>query len=103
MLFIFINQDGQPKSFVHLCEKRFVKRSHEKINVKAYSNLDELSLYVNDEFISKKSCDSVFIFEDIPLKMGKNKVRVIGSVDNEDFHDESIWIRTEEKKSLCIC
>lgn len=100
--FYFYKSRWSDHKFVHLCEKRFVKRSHEKINIKAYSNLNELSLYVNDEFISMKSCDSVFIFEDIPLKMGENKVRVIGSVDNEDFHDESIWIRTEEKEESYV-
>ncbi|GEM_PF-156890 len=100
--FYFYKSRWSKQKFVHLCEKRFVKRNHEKINIKAYSNLDELSLYVNDEFISKQSSDSVFIFEDIPLKMGKNKVRVIGSVDNEDFHDESIWIRTEEKEESYV-
>ena len=100
--FYFYKAMWSDEKFLHLCEKRFEKRHRERMNVKVYSNFDEISLFVNNELIRQKSCDAMVDFEDIPLKMGKNQIRVSAIVDNEVYTDEAIWIRTEEKEESYV-
>lgn len=55
------------EEFVHLCGSRFVNRTGNKINVKVYSNLDEISLYNNGKLIGTKKSNKVFNFV-IPME-----------------------------------
>lgn len=59
--------------FVHLCSKRYVKRHEEATQIKVYSNLPEVSLYVNDELVETKQGNRVFIFDMAMSKMMKVK------------------------------
>ena len=48
--------------FVHLCSKRFVDRTEDKITVKVYSNQNEVTLYVNGDKFETKKGNHVFTF-----------------------------------------
>lgn len=51
------------EKFVHICSKRYVDRVEDKTQVKVYSNMDEVQLFVNGMPIgSQKSNDHIFRF-----------------------------------------
>ena len=59
------------EEFVHLCGSRFKNRTGNKLNVKVYSNLKEISLYNNDKLIETKKGDKIFNFV-IPMEEVNN-------------------------------
>ncbi len=61
---------------VHICGKRYAKRTGNTITVKAYSNMPTLVLSVNGIEIDKKTADHVFVFENIPIVNGFHTVTV---------------------------
>ena len=72
--FYFYKSIWNDEPMIHITSKRFVERHTKKIKVKVYSNLAEISLYVNGKFIeAKKSDNTIYVF-DITLKRGKNIV-----------------------------
>lgn len=48
--------------FVHLCGKRFERRTGKKLKLKVYSNCKEVSLYVDGQLVQTKHCDKVVEF-----------------------------------------
>jgi beta-galactosidase len=60
--------------FVHICSSRFVERASETITVKVYSNLPTVALTVNGTEFASKLGNKIFIFENVPLIAGENKV-----------------------------
>lgn len=65
--------------FIYVCGKRFTKRYEEKVSVKAYSNLKELSLFVNGECMQTLKGETCFVFEPVELSGGANTVLVSGN------------------------
>ena len=59
--------------FVHICSKRYVERTEEKITVKVYSNQNEVTLYVNGDKLATKHGEHIFEFE-VPVS-SQTKVR----------------------------
>lgn len=78
--------------FVHICSKRYVDRAAEKINVKVYSNCDEVTLLLNGVKIETKSAHRVFIFEDVQLTEGANEIKVISN----DCIDIATFMKVEK-------
>ena len=56
--------------FVHLCGRRYSARASDTTTVKVYSNLDNISLYVNGEPFATLHGDKIFVFENVPLGEG---------------------------------
>ncbi len=64
---------NKKEPFVHLCGKRYVNRCEENTEIKVYSNLPEVRLYVDDTLVGEKAGRTVFTFS-IPL-VGEHIVR----------------------------
>lgn len=76
------------KKFVHITSKRFIDRAEDKINIKVYSNCNEVTLYVNEiELETKVSKDRIFVFEEVKLQEGINTVKALSHEDGEIFKD----------------
>ncbi len=66
------------KPFVHLCGRRCAQRTAEDVDslgneittVKAYSNLSQVTLYVNDTPFATQHGDKIFVFQNVPLSEG---------------------------------
>jgi beta-galactosidase len=58
--------------FIHITGRRYIQRPHEMITVKIYSNCPQVTLSVNGGLRITKTGDKVFLFENVPLQMGKN-------------------------------
>ncbi len=50
------------ESFVHICGKRYINRTDKITEVKVYSNLDSVTLYVNGKKLETKKGDKIFKF-----------------------------------------
>lgn len=48
--------------FIHLCGKRYVNRAEKNTEIKVYTNLDEVSLYVDNKLVETKVGKHVFTF-----------------------------------------
>ena len=77
--------------FVYVCGKRFTKRYEEKVAVKAYSNLSELSLYVNGELIQTLEGETIFRFDPIELPEGDSEIVVKG----RSYEDKVIFSKAD--------
>lgn len=67
--------------FVHICSKRFVNRTPDKINLKIYSNQSHVEVYVDGQKYAEKTGDKVFKFK-IPLE-SETEVKVVsGSLED---------------------
>ncbi len=58
---------------VHLCGKRYAQRAGETTQIRVYSNLPTVSLFVNGELAHVMTADKVFVF-DVALKDGFNSI-----------------------------
>ena len=84
------------EKFVHIASKRFAIRSDEKINIKIYSNMEKVRLFVNGEYIGEKEGKKIFIFENVSLDMGANYIKAVGISDDEEISDRTTFIREEK-------
>lgn len=50
------------EKFVHLCGSRYVDRTEDETEIKVYSNMDKVALYVNGTFVEEKEGSHIFIF-----------------------------------------
>jgi beta-galactosidase len=88
------------EKFVHITSKRFVDRVDESINLKIYSNCQQVTLYANGkELDSIVSDDKVFIFENIFLQEGMNAVRAVGRQDGAVLVDTAFFNKVAEPNS----
>lgn len=85
------------EKFVHITGKRFIDRWEEKIQIKVYSSCSKVTLYVNENKLkSQKSDEKIFIFEDVLLRDGINKVKVIASQDTLEVQDTARFNKVSE-------
>lgn len=69
--------------FVHIASKRYLDRTEEIIEVKVYSNLKKITLYINDKKIETKKGDKIFIFK-VPLK-GDITMRAVSGKQTDEI------------------
>lgn len=81
-------------SFVHLCGKRFAKRCGYETEIKVYSNLDHVSLFVDDWPAMELKGRKVFTFR-IPLTDDNDGKHTIRAVSGE-YSDEMIITKVSE-------
>ncbi len=78
---------------LHITSKRYVDRADEAINVKIYSNCDEVTLYVNGTEVGTQTGENhIFIFENVALQPGLNEVRAVSG----DLEDTAFFNKVEE-------
>lgn len=80
------------KPVLHICGKRYAKRSQDAIAVKVYSNLPEVELYVDGKPAEKKAGNHVFVFENVGLKDGFTTI----TVKSGDVSDSTCFEKVKE-------
>ncbi|MGN1022763.1 MAG: glycoside hydrolase family 2 TIM barrel-domain containing protein [Lachnospiraceae bacterium] len=80
--------------FVHLCGRRYVNRTENPTEVKVYSNLPEVTLYVNGSRVETQRGEKIFRFS-IPLSDTAD-IRAVGSGAGVTAEDQ-MQIRHVEK------
>ena len=74
---------------LHICSKRFINRTGNKATIKVYSNLNEVSLYVNDKLVATKKGNKVFKFK---IKLAENN-KIVAKAG--DLVDESVIVKVK--------
>ena len=90
--FYYYKANWSNEPFVHICEKRFVNRDKEKIDVRIYSNLSEVSLDINGVEFETIQGDTVFVFENVPLQPGHNSIRAY----SDDHEDQASFMKADQ-------
>ena len=89
--------------FVHITSKRFLERATETINVKVYSNCDEITLFVNGEKFNTISGEHTFVFENVKLVDGQNNIKVIATKDGQEFTDFALFNKVNDPNPVYEC
>ncbi|MEC0370101.1 glycoside hydrolase family 2 protein [Paenibacillus chibensis] len=85
------------RKFVHIAGKRFIDRPDADMNVKIYSNCDEVTLYVNGKEVAAKTGDHhIFMFENVRLQDGWNEIKAVSQQDGEIHVDVARWSKSDE-------
>lgn len=79
------------EKFVHVTGRRYVDRASETATIKVYSNCETVTLFVNGTEFKTLSADKIFIFPDVTLVMGDNKIKAVAC----DYSDEITLRRCE--------
>ena len=91
--FFFYKANWSQEPVIHLTNTRFKIRENDKINVKVYSNLGAVELFVNGKSAgTKKGENAVLIWQDIHLKEGNNKVKAVANINGKKYSDTVIWM-----------
>jgi beta-galactosidase len=90
--FYYYKAKWSKEPMVHLNSKRFVERHNKEITLKAYSNLDEVTFYLNDEIVGGIKKDDVIFTVSVVLNEGENKVKVCAG----DLCDETIFVTVDK-------
>lgn len=73
------------EKFVHICGKRYTDRVEDQTIVTVYSNLDSVSLYVNETLLETKSANDHFFKFTVP-NAGRSTLRAVSG----EYSDESV-------------
>jgi len=68
---------NKSEKFIHITGRRYFERIDDKVNIKLYSNLDEITLFINGEKFGVKNAQNIFVFNDVPLKSGMNRIKAV--------------------------
>ena len=91
--FYFYKANWNTEPMLHLCSKRFSRRTHAVTDVKAYTNLKKATLYVNGRKIGTARPDDIrrALWPAVELKKGENTIRIEGKSGRLTLSDECTW------------
>lgn len=82
---------------VHLCGKRYAQRAGETTEIRVYSNLPSVALYLNGKLVEEKSENKVFVFT-VSLKDGFNTLMAVAG----DVKDTMTLEKVTEEPSVYV-
>ncbi|WP_226036746.1 glycoside hydrolase family 2 protein [Aquibacillus saliphilus] len=83
--------------FVHITSKRYVDRDDNQINVKLYTNCEEVTLVVDGEKVATQSClDHIVTFEGIRLTDKWTEIKAVASQEGELYYDVAHFHKVKE-------
>ncbi|HEX9974975.1 MAG TPA: glycoside hydrolase family 2 TIM barrel-domain containing protein [bacterium] len=92
--FYFYKANWSDEPVLYLLSRRNTERTEKLVPVEVYTNLDEVELYVNGIFISRKKMASdihKIHWDNIALIPGRNRIDVIGHKGSETYTDACEW------------
>jgi beta-galactosidase len=86
--FYFYKANWTTDPFVYITDRRFNPRNVAVGPVKIYSNCDSVELKLNGQSLGPKTVDDhVFVWPDITLNRGENRLEAIGTQGGKQFDD----------------
>ena len=91
--FYFYKANWNPEPMVYITSRRFVERTTALTDIKAYTNLKEVTLYLNDKKIGTMKPDELrrVVWKDVQLAGGRNTVRIEGKNGKKTVVDNCVW------------
>lgn len=93
---------NKAEPFVYIANRRTINRTREVTDVMVFSNLPEVELFVNGHSMGKQKPDSyaTFIWENIPLGLGSNKIEV-RSINKKEVETDSVVWEVNNAAAFC--
>jgi beta-galactosidase len=91
--FYFYKANWSDEPTVYITSRRFVERTNSVTNVKIYSNAKAVKLSLNGNSIGKNNTatNCVFVWENVSLKPGENKIEASAQFDGTNLTDNCVW------------
>ena len=91
--FFFYKANWNPEPMLYITSRRYTERTEPSTDIKVYSNLKEVTLYVNDKKVGKMKPDPLkrIIWKDVKLSPGKNMIRIEGKNGKQNLTDKCEW------------
>jgi len=92
-VFYFYKANWSEEPVIHITNSRFAIRKKQKIDVKVYSNLENVELIINGESAGIQQGEyATFLWENIKLEKGNNRVEAIGQKAGKTFTSSVVWM-----------
>jgi beta-galactosidase len=94
-VFYFYEANWSAQPVLHLTSQRFTERTNAVTDVKVYSNAKNVELFLNGRSLGKMSNgrNCVFVWQNVSLVPGENRVEAKAAAHNKELHDECVWNR----------
>ena len=100
--FYFYKANWNPEPMIYISARRFTRRWEAQTDVRVYTNLPKVTLYVNDRKVGTMKPDEIHraLFNGVTLQQGDNRIRVEGQIPaslrrgsdrQRMISDEVIW------------
>ena len=91
--FYFYQAHWSDEPMVYITSRRFTERINAVTDVKIYSNGSRVELLLNGKSQGKRAdgTNCVFIWKDVPLKPGENRVEARAKRDGKSLSDSCVW------------
>jgi beta-galactosidase len=92
-VFYFYKANWSSTPTLHLAGRRYIDRSYETVDVKAYSNASQARLSINGHEVGAAPCNGgICVWPAVHLMPGVNKVAATAEYSNESLADSVQWI-----------
>lgn len=89
--FYYYKAQWSKEPFVHLNSRRYAQRAADSMTVRVYTNQPHVALEVNGALFAQQDGQTVFVFEDVPLRDGENTVTAHAG----NCADTVVWTRVD--------
>jgi beta-galactosidase len=91
--FYFYKANWSEEPVLYITSRRFTERTNSVTDVKIYSNTKEPELFVNGVSQGKRNdgTNCVFIWKDVTLAPGENKISAQAQAGEQALTDECVW------------
>ena len=97
-VFYFYKANWSNEPVIHITNSRFAIREKDKINVKVYSNLEKVQLFVNGESVGiQNGAYAKLVWEDVQLVKGNNVVKAVGQKNGKTYSNSVVWMYEKNK------
>lgn len=91
--FYFYQANWSDQPVLHINSRRFTERTNPMTDVKIYSNAKQVELFLNGKSLGALSSgvDDVFVWKNVSLAVGQNRVEARALIKEREFRDECVW------------
>jgi beta-galactosidase len=91
--FHFYKANWSAEPMVYITSRRFTERTNAVTDVKVYSNANEVQLLLNGVSQGKRAngTNCIFIWKNVALRGGENRVEARAELKGEALKDECVW------------
>ncbi len=91
--FYFYKANWSDEPFVYITSRRYVFRYDDMTFIKVYSNLPEVTLFVNGKSMGTRIPDTgIALWKDITLQKGNNSIKVEGATGGKTYADYCVFV-----------